>query len=113
MSFCEIFRKIQDNRTIKGKDLAELTSINQKHLSQFRQGKSSVSLDLLWRLLEAMDELSPGARRDFGLMIAGEPVVYEEMDEVELADQVVALGQAWKKKAQTKEVLKVKEVLKI
>jgi transcriptional regulator with XRE-family HTH domain len=67
----QFFREVQDRHGIKGKDLAEKVGINAGHLSQFRSGKASITLELLWRLVEAMDELSPGARKDFGLMLAG------------------------------------------
>jgi DNA-binding Xre family transcriptional regulator len=67
----KFFKETQDEHRIKSKDLAAAVNITNKHLSEFRQGKANITLDLLWQLVEALDELSPGARRDFGLRIAG------------------------------------------
>ena len=67
----KLFKQNQDEHGISTKSLAVAVGISAKHLSEFRNGKTNITLELLWRLLEAMDQLSPGARRDFGLRVAG------------------------------------------
>ncbi len=71
------FKETQDNFGVTSKRLAEMSGISEKHLSAFRNGKTNLSLDLLWQLVENLDELAPGARREFGARIAGDR---EEID---------------------------------
>ena len=66
------FKETQDNFGVTSKRLAEMSGISEKHLSAFRNGKTNLSLDLLWQLVENLDELAPGARREFGARIAGD-----------------------------------------
>ena len=63
----KLFKQTQDEHGIANKELATVAGISSKHLCEFRNGKTNITLELLWQLVEAMDRLSPGARRDFGL----------------------------------------------
>lgn len=65
------FQETQDQHGVSNKDLAREAGISGKHLSEFRNGKANVTLDRLWHLVETLDRLSPGARKDFGLKLAG------------------------------------------
>ncbi|MDJ0716473.1 MAG: helix-turn-helix transcriptional regulator [Prochloraceae cyanobacterium] len=66
----ELLKQVQDNRKIKSKDLAQRLKISEKHISKFRTGKTNFSSDLLWQLIVAMEQISPGAMKDFGMLIA-------------------------------------------
>lgn len=68
----EIFKQTQDSFGIKNKVLAAKVGISPKHLSEFRAGKTNLSLELLWEIVLALDELAPGARRELGRLMAGE-----------------------------------------
>ena len=66
----EIFTEIKSRHGITGKALSEATGISQKHISEYINGKRDVTSSTLWRMIEAMDELSPGAKKDFGCELA-------------------------------------------
>ncbi|OCQ92252.1 hypothetical protein BCD64_00090 [Nostoc sp. MBR 210] len=74
MKIHEVFRETMDNNGISSKDLAELVNVSQNHLSQFRSGRKWISPELFEALLEGMEELSPGSRRYFCELLAGEPL---------------------------------------
>ena len=67
----QFFKQVQDAYGVKSKDLAEIVGISAKHISEFRSGKANISVDLLWQLVEAMDKLSPGAKKEFGFKLSG------------------------------------------
>ncbi len=69
----EIFDLTLKRYGIQGKALANLSGVSENHISEFRRGKlkTGVTTDCLLKLLEAMDELSPGARRFFCDLLAG------------------------------------------
>jgi transcriptional regulator with XRE-family HTH domain len=94
----EFFGEIKRHHGITGKAISEQTGISQNHISEYINGKRDVTTDVLWRMLEAMDEISPGARRDLAKRIAGDrpEITYEELDEDELAEEMIKLGRAWK-----------------
>ncbi|KAM3112759.1 helix-turn-helix domain-containing protein [Phormidesmis sp. 146-33] len=67
----DIFDKTLRIHGITGKRLSEVTGFSQTHISEFRKGKTNPSCNTLQSLLDGMDELSPGAKRDFCLQLAG------------------------------------------
>jgi len=106
----QCFKKTLKDYKITAKQLSDMTGISQNHLSEFRRGKSRISDELLWKLLLAMDEVQPGARKHFCSLMAGEPVdqkrienieyviqyVAEALSEDDLPDLFSALAQRWK-----------------
>ncbi len=105
-SFHEALKKAQDQYAIVGKDLAKEVGIGQQHLTNIRSGKAWPSEDVLMRILSAMEELAPGSRFYFFLLLMGDDVrkygkqlkqvSYMEMHDEELADHLMLIGQAWK-----------------
>lgn len=98
----QYFRKTLKDYKITAKQLSDITGISQNHLSEFRRGKSCISDEVLWKLLMAMDEVKPGARRHFCLLMAGESVERErignlvkDLPEDDLPDLFFALAQRW------------------
>jgi hypothetical protein len=80
----EIFRQTQDHFDIKNKDLAEAVGISAKHISYFRWGRGDMSVKLLWRLIQAMDEMAPGARQYFGDLVCDrQPLIVESQPNFE------------------------------
>lgn len=69
----ELFDQTLKRYGIQGKALSSLSGVSQNHISEFRGGKlkTGVTTDCLYRLLVAMDELSPGSRRYFCDLLAG------------------------------------------
>jgi transcriptional regulator with XRE-family HTH domain len=107
--FREIFKEVKKCRRITGKAISQITGISANHISEYINGKRDVTGDTLWRMIEAMEELSPGARCQFGREIIGDrsaqsvednrlEINFDELDENQLADCMVALGKAWKNK---------------
>lgn len=99
----QCFKRTIEHYKITGKQLSDMTGISQNHISEFRRGKSTISDELLWKLLMAMDEVQPGARKYFCSLMAGEPVerggienVVEALSEEDLPDLLFAIAQRWK-----------------
>lgn len=94
----EFFGEVKRHHGITGKAISELTGVSQNHISEYINGKRDVTTEVLWRMIEAMDEISPGARRDLAKKIASDrrEITYEELDEDELAEEMIRLGRAWK-----------------
>lgn len=69
----ELFDQTLKRYGIQAKALSGLSGVSQNHISEFRGGKlkTGVTTDCLYRLLVAMDELSPGSRRYFCDLLAG------------------------------------------
>jgi hypothetical protein len=69
----ELFDQTLKRYGIQAKALSGLSGVSQNHISEFRGGKlkTGVTTDCLYRLLIAMDELSPGSRRYFCDLLAG------------------------------------------
>ncbi len=59
----EIFRQTLEHYGITGKQISQLSGVSENHISEFRRGKSKtgVSTDVLWKFLEAIEEIQPGA----------------------------------------------------
>lgn len=73
----QALKKTQDARGIKSKDLAEKVGIGVQHLASIRNEKSWPSEEVLMKILDAMEQMSPGAKGDFAREIAG---TWEEKD---------------------------------
>ena len=97
----KFFTETQNAHHVKNKDLAEAAGISCKHLSLFRSGRANITLNLLWHLVDTLDRLSPGARRDFGLRLAGLSqgltTLIEEMPPDEMSDTLLAIAGAIRK----------------
>ena len=108
----ELFRQTQDNFRIKGTDLAAKVGISTKHLSKFRQGKANITVELLWQLVEAMERIAPGARQNFGELVAGKGDLdrkpyrtlserVEEMSNEEFGELLMAVGKELRNRKST------------
>lgn len=95
---------------IVAKQLASQAGISENHLSEFRRGKGDITTGILGRLIEAMDELAPGSKRYFCLMLAGagekqqmeEPLeqlaeIVSCLDESELPDALNVISNQWRR----------------
>lgn len=78
----ELFDQTLKRYSIQAKALSNLSGVSQNHISEFRGGKlkTGVTSDCLYRLLVAMDELSPGSRRYFCDLLAGKKNYSEGFD---------------------------------
>jgi transcriptional regulator with XRE-family HTH domain len=95
----EALLKVKRNRKINNVDISRKTGISENHLSQFFRGNRNATDQVLDQVVEAMEELSPGAKADYAKEIAGsyDEIFYEHLDEDELAEQMIRLGRAWKR----------------
>jgi transcriptional regulator with XRE-family HTH domain len=97
----QALKETQDFYGIKSKDLAELAGIGVQHMASIRSGKSWPSEEVLMRILDALERLSPGARRDFGLRLAGLAgsltTLVEQMPPEEVGDTLLAIAESLKK----------------
>jgi transcriptional regulator with XRE-family HTH domain len=116
----QALKETQDSHQIKGKDLAEMAEIGVQHLASIRNGKSWPSEEVLMKILEAMDRLSPGAKRDFGLRLAGMnqglATLIEQMPPEELSDTLQVITEAIAeslKKPKANGVSQDKEAMKV
>ena len=77
----KLFKRAMDRYGVQGKQLAELAGITPNQLSEFRNGKKWLSQRNFEALLEGMDQLSPGAKKYFCELLAGEALeVNKEQD---------------------------------
>ena len=67
----EIFRMTIERYGISGKQLSKFSGVSENHISEFRRGKTGISTEVLWKLIEAMDEIKPGARVYFCKRLTG------------------------------------------
>lgn len=75
---------------ITGKKLAEVTGISTTHISEFRNGKTNPSCEMLERMLDGADQIKPGAKRYFCELLAGQdpqPIEdsIDQLDDTQLA----------------------------
>ena len=86
---------------ISAKELSKLTKVSENHISEFRRGKGDVSTNVLLRLLDGMEKLSPGSKRHFCQMISGQSQhsveqslvqIIQVADEDELLDAMGAIA---------------------
>lgn len=75
---------------ITGKKLSEVTGFSMTHISQFRHGKTNPSCESLQRLLDGADEIKPGAKRYFCLLLAGESSASVELSVEQLDNSQLA-----------------------
>ena len=102
----QIFKEVKQSRSITGKAISQATGISEVHISAYLRGKRDVTSETLWRMIEAMDKLSPGAAAEFRQRWPGEgeisalskrPVIfYQDLEADELAEEVIKLGKALK-----------------
>ncbi|HLO50047.1 MAG TPA: helix-turn-helix transcriptional regulator [Kamptonema sp.] len=67
----EIFRLTIERYGISAKQLSQISGVSENHISEFRRGRTGISEEVLWKLIEAMDEVKPGARAYFCERLAG------------------------------------------
>jgi transcriptional regulator with XRE-family HTH domain len=101
----EVFRKIKQSRGVTGKAISELTGISQNHISEYINGKRDVTSETLWRMIEAMEQLSPGAAGDFRALLPGDGQSsvsgkvlnnFYDKEASQLAEEMIKLGKALK-----------------
>lgn len=63
-------RIVKDRRKITGKRLSEATGITESSLSQFFRGNSDVNVTTLDRIVDGMEQISYGARREYIQVLA-------------------------------------------
>lgn len=86
---------------ISGKALSEVSGVSTAHISQFRNGKGgAVSHTTLEDLLNAMEQLAPGARFCFCLLLAGKnpgqsgtDVLVQSMDDRQLKSLLLLVAE--------------------
>jgi predicted transcriptional regulator len=99
----QYFDQALKRQGITGKKLSDVTGISQAHISEFRNGKTNPSCDMLLCLLEGADQIQPGARQYFCQLLAGRAIAramdnslestIEMMDEQQLAQLLVAIAE--------------------
>ena len=57
---------------ISARQLSDVSGASTSQLSEFRNGKRNLSTAQLERVMVAMEELAPGSRRHFCMLLAGE-----------------------------------------
>jgi len=89
----QAFKTTQDYFKISGKDLSEVSGIGTPHISSFRNGKNWIS----------EDELAPGSRRYFGLLVSGgsEPNLEDLIEIIGVDRLMVAIAEKFKKDRET------------
>lgn len=70
-SHLEALKKVRRSRKIKGKELSQEAGIAEGNISDFFNGKINMTITSLDRIVEAMEKISPGARRDYAQELAG------------------------------------------
>lgn len=97
----ECFAEVKKERQITGRALGEASGIAESRISDFINGKRDITIATLWVLLEGMEKLSQGSIEAFGLLLAGKSQV--RLTEDQIADQIIALGKAWKELQDSKQ----------
>jgi len=85
---------------ISAKALSQVANVSEAHVSQFRNGKGgAVSHTTLENILNAMEQLAPGSRSYFCLLLAGKnsdvadiDVFVQSMDDVQLGNLLTAIA---------------------
>ena len=70
----ELFDRTLKKYKISAKEISKLTKISEGHISEFRKGKADVTTENLEKLLNAMDKLCVGSKKDFCEHLAGEKI---------------------------------------
>ena len=111
----QLFKKAMCDYGVKVKDLADLSGISAHHLTQFRQGNNWVSEEILMKLIENMDVLSPGSKRYFCDLIveasASKPdnkelliALIKNASNEEIQAALLAIGDKWQDQISNKNV---------
>lgn len=96
----ESFDKTLKRYGISAKALSRAANVSEGHVSQFRNGKGgAVTHTTLEDLLNAMDQLEPGSRSYFCLLLAGKnpeqpsiDVLVESLDDMQLGNLLNAIA---------------------
>jgi hypothetical protein len=97
---------------IQAKTLSQMTGVSENHISEFRRGKlrSGMTTTKLWELLIAMDQLEPGSKQHFCMLMAeinqfpclclGEQLeqLIEAASDEDLNAAIIKIGQVWKQR---------------
>ena len=80
-----------------------MAHVSESLVSQFRRGKKGVTDEMLDKLLGAMQSISPGSRRHFCALVAGESIsngtllnAIDNVSEEEIPHLLVAIARRWK-----------------
>jgi len=101
--FSSAFRKVKQWHGVTGKTLYERTGISQNHISEYINGKRDIGTKKLSLLVEALDEESPGAKRDFLKLVGGDnsehvvispECLVKKMSQSEKARLLIALAES-------------------
>ena len=97
MQIHQYFDQTLKQLNITGKKLSEVTGVSTTHISEFRNGKTNPSCEMLERMLNGADQLKPGAKRYFCQLLAGEEAqplesTIETLDNTQLARLLLALA---------------------
>ncbi|PSF33893.1 hypothetical protein C7H19_19410 [Aphanothece hegewaldii CCALA 016] len=93
--FREIFKKVKESRGITGKAISDVTGISQNHISKFLSGERDVTTDTLWRMIKAMESVSPGAEQNFFEDLTGytgRPSLKQIVENAEPQDLLQVMG---------------------
>lgn len=92
------FKQTMDRLGIKGSTLADAAGCSRNNISEIRTGKTNPSINRFWELVEICENIVPGFKNELGRRISVDRAssFYKGMDEDELADHLVAIGNAWK-----------------
>jgi transcriptional regulator with XRE-family HTH domain len=108
----QAFKTIQDKHGVSAARLSELTGIAQSTISNYRNGKRDTHTETLWKLLNAIEQESPGAINDFaselgrveihGLTDREKKILIWSLPESELAEILRLIGDRLAKSASEK-----------
>jgi transcriptional regulator with XRE-family HTH domain len=100
----QVFKDIKQKHGVTGRAISQATGISEKHISEYLNGRRDVTSETLWRMVEAIEQLSPGALGDFTHNLSGvqqrdtrsKRLSYKDLQADELAEEVIKLGKALK-----------------
>jgi len=70
-SHLEALKKVRKSRKISGKELNRETGVAESNISDLFKGKTNMTIPTLDKIVEAMEKISPGARREYAQELAG------------------------------------------
>lgn len=93
---------------ISGKELSGKSGISENHISEFRRGKGDITTNVLWKLLQAMEQIAPGSGNHFFYLILGQKMEHSSVGErleqlIEVADDeeteraMLAIARKWRR----------------
>lgn len=94
---------------ITGKELSAISGVSENHISEFRRGKGDISTSVLWRLMQAMEQIAPGSSAHFfSLLLGGQKTEHSSVGErleqlIETADDeetekaMMAIARKWRR----------------